>query len=70
MPGEPGSLWIKVISFSVGGEGPSDGTSLLDEACSRMVEEGWSCASPPGTWPAPSSIVMPGGAKEVITVGH
>ena len=61
---------IKVISFSVGGEGPSDGTSLLDEACSRMVEEGLvMCVAAGNSGPAPSSIVMPGGAKEVITVG-
>jgi len=31
---------IKVISFSVGGENPVQGPSLLDQACDRMVEEG------------------------------
>ena len=31
---------IKVISFSVGGEDPADGTSLLDEACNKMVDQG------------------------------
>ena len=31
---------IRVVSFSVGGEGPSDGSSLLDDACDKMVERG------------------------------
>lgn len=61
---------IKIISFSVGGEGPSDGASLLDEACDRMVEEGLvMCVAAGNSGPAPSSIVMPGGAEKVITVG-
>lgn len=61
---------IKIISFSVGGEGPSDGGSLLDEACNRMVEEGLvMCVAAGNSGPATSSIVMPGGAEKVITVG-
>ena len=61
---------IKIISFSVGGEGPSDGATLLDEACDRMVEEGLiMCVAAGNSGPAPSSIVMPGGAEKVITVG-
>lgn len=61
---------IKIISFSVGGEGPSDGGSLLDEACDRMVEEGLiMCVAAGNSGPAPSSIVMPGDAEKVITVG-
>jgi len=61
---------IKIISFSVGGEGPSDGASLLDQACDRMVEEGLiMCVAAGNSGPAPSTIVMPGGAEKVITVG-
>jgi len=61
---------IKIISFSVGGEGPSDGASLLDEACDRMVEEGLiMCVAAGNSGPSPSSIVMPGGAEKVITIG-
>jgi serine protease AprX len=61
---------IKIISFSVGGEGPSDGASLLDEACDRMVEEGLTmCVAAGNSGPSPSSIVMPGGAEKVITIG-
>ncbi len=61
---------IKVISFSVGGESPSDGTSLLDEACNKMVEKGLvMCVAAGNSGPAPSSIVIPGDAENVITVG-
>jgi len=61
---------IKVISFSVGGESPSDGTSLLDEACNKMVEEGLiMCVAAGNSGPAASSIVIPGDAENVITVG-
>ena len=61
---------IKVISFSVGGENPSDGTSLLDEACNKMVEKGIvMCVAAGNSGPAPSSIVIPGDAENVITVG-
>jgi serine protease AprX len=61
---------IKVISFSVGGESPSDGTSLLDEACNKMVEKGLvMCVAAGNSGPASSSIVIPGGAENVITVG-
>ena len=61
---------IKVISFSVGGESPSDGTSLLDEACNKMVEKGLiMCVAAGNSGPAASSIVIPGDAENVITVG-
>lgn len=61
---------IRVISFSVGGESPSDGTSLLDEACNNMVEEGMvMCVAAGNSGPAASSIVIPGDAENVITVG-
>lgn len=61
---------IRVISFSVGGESPSDGTSLLDEACNKMVEEGLiMCVAAGNSGPAASSIVIPGDAENVITVG-
>ena len=61
---------IKVVSFSVGGENPSDGSSLLDEACDKMVEKGLvMCVAAGNSGPAPSSIVIPGSAPNVITVG-
>jgi serine protease AprX len=61
---------IKIVSFSVGGENPSDGTSLLDEACNRMVEEGLvMCVAAGNSGPSSGSIVIPGDAERVITVG-
>ncbi len=61
---------IRVVSFSVGGEGPSDGSSLLDDACDRMVKEGLvMCVAAGNSGPAASSIVVPGDAENVITVG-
>lgn len=61
---------IKIVSFSVGGENPSDGSSLLDEACNRMVEEGLvMCVAAGNSGPTPGSIVIPGDAENVITVG-
>ena len=61
---------IKVISFSVGGEGPADGTSLLDLACNNMVDKGFvTCVAAGNSGPAPRSIVIPGDAEKVITVG-
>ncbi len=61
---------IRVVSFSVGGESPSDGTSLLDEACNKMVENGMvMCVAAGNSGPAVSSIVIPGDAENVITVG-
>jgi len=61
---------IRVISFSVGGESPSDGTSLLDEACNKMVEKGLvMCVAAGNSGPSASSIVVPGDAENVITVG-
>ncbi len=61
---------IKAVSFSVGGEGPSDGTSLLDDACDKIVEEGLvMCVAAGNSGPAEKSIVIPGDAEKVITVG-
>ncbi len=61
---------IKIVSFSVGGENPSDGTSLLDEACNRMVDEGLiMCVAAGNSGPSSGSIVIPGDAEKVITVG-
>ncbi len=61
---------IKVVSFSVGGESPSDGSSLLDDACNRMVDEGIvMCVAAGNSGPTPGSIVIPGDAEKVITVG-
>ena len=61
---------IKVVSFSVGGEGPADGNSLLDLACNKMVDHGLvMCVAAGNSGPAPKSIVIPGDADKVITVG-
>jgi serine protease AprX len=61
---------IRVISFSVGGEYPSDGTSLLDEACNRMVDQGLIMVVAAGnSGPDPGSIVIPGDSEKVITLG-
>jgi serine protease AprX len=63
-------LGVDVISFSVGGEGPSDGSTLLDSACDRMVDEGIiMCVAAGNSGPAARSIVTPGTAEKVITVG-
>jgi serine protease AprX len=61
---------IRVISFSVGGESPSNGTSLLNRYCNKMVEEGLvMCVAAGNSGPAASSIVIPGDAENVITIG-
>ena len=61
---------ITVVSFSVGGAGPSDGSSILDEACNKMVDQGLViCVAAGNSGPAPGSIVIPGDAEKVITVG-
>lgn len=61
---------IRIVSFSVGGESPSDGPTLLDEACNKMVQEGLvMCVAAGNSGPAASSIVIPGDAENVITVG-
>jgi serine protease AprX len=61
---------IKVISFSVGGETPSEGSSLLDDACNNMVDKGIvMCVAAGNSGPASKSIVIPGDADKVITVG-
>ncbi|MGA9098944.1 MAG: S8 family peptidase [Methanotrichaceae archaeon] len=61
---------IKIISFSVGGDIPSGGTSLLDDACNRVVEQGLvMCVAAGNSGPSPGSIVIPGDAENVITVG-
>jgi serine protease AprX len=63
-------LGIDVISFSVGGEEASDGSTLLDAACDRMVEAGIAVAVAAGNLgPSTRSIVTPGTAERVITVG-
>jgi len=61
---------IKIISFSVGGEGPTEGNSILDDACNNVVDKGLTMVVAAGnSGPAPASIVIPGDAGKVITVG-
>ena len=61
---------MKIISFSVGGEGPSEGNSILDDACNNVVDKGITMVVAAGnSGPYPASIVMPGDASKVITVG-
>ena len=67
---ERDELGIDVISFSVGGEAPRDGRSLLDRTCDRIVDEGMVvCVAAGNSGPASRSIVIPGSAEKVITVG-
>ncbi len=61
---------IDIVSFSVGGESPTDSNTLLDEACNKMVDEGLiMCVAAGNSGPSTSSIVIPGDAENVITVG-
>ncbi len=61
---------IRVVSFSVGGESPSESSDLLNEACNRMTDEGMvMCVAAGNSGPSDSSIVVPGDAEKVITVG-
>ncbi len=61
---------IRIISFSVGGGSPSKSNPILDDACNRMVEEGFvMCVAAGNSGPDPGSIVIPGDAEKVITVG-
>ena len=61
---------IDVVSFSVGGGSPSDSSTVLDDACNKMVAEGLvMCVAAGNSGPGPSSIVIPGDAEQVITVG-
>ncbi len=63
-------LGIDVISFSVGGEGPSDGSTPLDAVCDKMVDDGIvMCVGAGNAGPDARSIVTPGTARKVITVG-
>ncbi|MHC1631829.1 MAG: S8 family serine peptidase [Methanotrichaceae archaeon] len=63
-------LGIDIISFSVGGCVSHNNTSLLDQACDNMVNEGLIvCVAAGNSGPSSKSIVTPGTAKNVITVG-
>ncbi|TRZ69231.1 MAG: peptidase S8 [Methanothrix sp.] len=63
-------LGIDVISFSVGGEASRDGISLLDRTCDRIVDDGMVvCVAAGNSGPSSRSIVIPGSAEKVITVG-
>lgn len=61
---------ISIISFSVGGERSTDTPTLLDEACNKMTDYGIAVVVAAGnSGPSPRSIVVPGEAERVITVG-
>jgi serine protease AprX len=60
---------IKIISFSVGASS-EERNPILDEACNRMVDKGLvMCVAAGNSGPAIGSIVVPGDAEKVITVG-
>ena len=61
---------VQVISLSLGGPGPCDGTDALCETCEAAVERGITVAVAAGNdGPTPYSVGSPGCAAGVITVG-
>jgi serine protease AprX len=61
---------VQVISLSLGGPGPCDGTDALSETCEAAVERGVVVVVAAGNdGPTPYSVGSPGCAAGVITVG-
>ncbi len=61
---------VQVISLSLGGSGPCDGTDALSEMCDAAVAEGVVvCAAAGNEGPEPYTVGSPGCAREVITIG-
>lgn len=60
----------RVISLSLGGAGPCDGTDALSEICNAAVEAGAVvCVAAGNDGPSPYTVGTPGCASEVITIG-
>jgi serine protease AprX len=61
---------VQVISLSLGGTGPCDGTDALCETCDAAVERGVIvCAAAGNEGPNPYTVGSPGCARNVITIG-
>ena len=61
---------VQVISLSLGGPGPSDGTDALSEMCNAATEAGVVlCVAAGNDGPAPYTVGPPGSAQQVITIG-
>ena len=61
---------VQIISLSLGGPGPCDGTDALCQMCDAAVDAGLVlCVAGGNDGPSPGTIGTPGGAHRVITVG-
>ena len=61
---------VQVISLSLGGSGPCDGTDALSEMCDAAVAEGVVvCVAAGNEGPEPYTVGAPGCARDVITIG-
>jgi serine protease AprX len=61
---------VQVISLSLGGPGPCDGTDALSDTCDAAVESGIIvCVAAGNDGPGPYTVGSPGCARNVITIG-
>jgi len=61
---------VQIVSLSLGGPGPCDGTDALCETCEAAVEAGVTlCVAAGNEGPGPYTIGSPGCAPNVITIG-
>ncbi len=61
---------VQVISLSLGGTGPSDGTDALSEMCDAAMASGVVvCVAAGNDGPANRTIGSPGASRQAITVG-
>jgi subtilisin family serine protease len=60
----------QVISLSLGGSGPCDGSDALSETCDAATERGIIlCVAAGNDGPEPYSVGSPGCARQVLTIG-
>lgn len=61
---------VQIVSLSLGGSGPCDGSDALSEMCDAAVQAGLVvCVAAGNDGPAAYTVGSPGCAREVITVG-
>ena len=61
---------VQILSLSLGGPGPSDGSDALSEMCDAAVEAGVTvCVAAGNDGPGLHTIGSPGCARDVITIG-